>query len=153
MGIAIYLALMVTVVALTIVAVALAPGYARRSARSLLLAVTPFLLVGALSMLALNAGGQPTLEWKLPLGGVVVIWLCCRSDPISRRAGVAMLVLSVVLVGSFLSLVGSGGYTAAPERTARMLRHRRPAVAIHPLWHSPLTHLHRIEVKGTHGGG
>ncbi len=153
MGIAVYLALVVTVVALTIVAVALAPGFARRPVRSLPLAVTPFLLVGVLSLLTLNAGGQPTLEWKLPLTGVVVIWLFCRSDPIFRRAGAAMLVLSVVLVGTFLSLVGSGHYTAAPERTAGMLRHRRPAVAIQPLWHSPLTHLHRVGVEGTHGGG
>lgn len=153
MGIAIYLALIVTVVALTIVAVSLAPGYARRSVRSLPLAVTPFLLVGVLSLLTLNAGGQPTLEWKLPLCGVVVIWLFCRSDPIFRRAGVAMLVLCVVLVGTFLALLGSGDYTAEPRRTAYMMRFRRPAVAIQPLWHSPLTHLHRVEVEGTHGGG
>lgn len=148
-----HLAQMVAVVALTIVAVALAPGYARRPARSLLLAVTPFLLVGVLSFLTLNAGGKPTLEWMLPLCGVVVLGLFCRSDPIFRRAGAAMLVLSVVLVGTFLSLVGSGDYTAAPASTARMLRHRRPAVAIRPLWHTPLTHLHRVEAEGTKDGG
>lgn len=151
--VAFYLALMVAVVMLTVVAVALAPGYARRPASSLLLAVTPFLLVGVLSFLTLNAGGKSTLEWILPLCGVVVLGLFCRSDIIFRRAGAGLLVLSVVLAGIFLSLVGSGDYTAAPAATARMLQHRRPAVAIRPLWHSPLTHLHRVEAEGANSGG
>ena len=57
-----------------------------------------------------------------------------------------LLLLAGVLIGNFFSLTGHHGeYTANPVMTASYLKALRRKADIQPLWHTPLTHLHKVE--------
>ncbi|MSQ93248.1 MAG: hypothetical protein EXR98_01685 [Gemmataceae bacterium] len=86
-----------------------------RSLAQVAIFMSPFLLIGAVSVLLMNANGFPTLEWILPAAVTGILTLSCRSDRVLTWMRGFLVAAAVVLCANFLFLVGESEYTSVPK--------------------------------------
>lgn len=110
-----HLGLLALVVVVTAAVVIPNWGAARRPLGVVLIATLPFLVLGVLSALLLSAKGAPVIEWVLPMIGVLIAGVCCRSDRAFNGLRWGLFGLAIALWLNFGLLIRpGGGYTAEP---------------------------------------
>lgn len=127
MSLFVHLALLAAVVVATLVLVAWDRGRSQRPIGKLLLAVSPFVVIGGLCGLLMSATGVPVVEWALPALAVLVVGLICRSDRFFNGMRWAMLVVAAILCVNFTGLV-HGSFTAEPSYSERESKSRQRVV-------------------------
>ena len=100
---------------------------ARRPFRELGISLWPFLILGVLSNLLLNANGAPLVEWLLPAIASALTTVFCRSERIVLWLRCIFPTLACFLWLNFLLLVGSKEYTANPAWPTKIAESRTSA--------------------------
>lgn len=90
-------------------------GQSRASAKSLVCAALPFVVLGCISLLLMQIAGPPFIEWFLPGVSAVLVTALDGGQRLSGVVRRSLLLLALVLCGEYLWLVNWGGYTANPR--------------------------------------
>lgn len=114
-----HLSLLAAVVVATVAFSIWFRGPAERPMGAILFALLPFVLIGCVSGLLLNASGAPVIEWILPALAVLIVGLTCKSQRVFGWFRWSMPFVALVLFLNFTLLVRDD-YTTAPRFPLRI---------------------------------